>query len=219
MRWIVLIVDDHPLVGEAFELSIRAAYPHIDVGRVTSATEAEAYVRQHSARISLVLLDLMLPDATGFSALIRLQQLLPDKPIAIVSARADAQAVAMARAFGVAAYLSKSAPVESLVNAVGAILRGEALFPETEAPPPAARDFTRKIASLSAGQLRVLTALVDGRLNKQIAADMNITEGTVKQHLSAIFRKLEVSNRTQAILAIRPYLNDMDTGAGSQSSM
>ncbi len=117
----------------------------------------------------------------------------------------------MARAFGVSAYLSKSAPVATLVNAVGAILRGEAQFPETEAPAPAARDFTRKVASLSAGQLRVLTALVDGRLNKQIAADMNITEGTVKQHLSAIFRKLDVSNRSQAILAIRPYLNDMDT--------
>lgn len=220
MRWIVLIVDDHPLVGEAFELSIRAAYPHIDVGRVTSATEAEAYARQHGARIQLVLLDLMLPDATGFSALIRLQQLLPEKPIAIVSARADAHAVAMARAFGVSAYLSKSAPVATLVNAVGAILRGESLFPETEAPAPAARDFTRKVASLSAGQLRVLTALADGRLNKQIAADMNITEGTVKQHLSAIFRKLDVSNRTQAILAIRPYLNDMDDSApdGRQSS-
>lgn len=213
MRWIVLIVDDHPLVGEAFELSIRAAYPHIDVGRVTSAAEAEAYARQNGARIQLVLLDLMLPDATGFSALIRLQQLLPEKPIAIVSARADAHAVAMARAFGVSAYLSKSEPVEKLVNAVGAILRGQALFPETDAPAPAARDFTRKVASLSAGQLRVLTALADGRLNKQIAAEMNITEGTVKQHLSAIFRKLGVSNRTQAILAIRPYLNDMDTSA------
>ena len=75
----------------------------------------------------------MLPDATGFSALIRLQQLLPDKPIAIVSARADAHAVAMARAFGVAAYLSKAAPVSELVDAVGAILRGEAPFPATEA--------------------------------------------------------------------------------------
>ncbi len=134
MRWIVLIVDDHPLVGEAFELSIRAAYPHIDVGRVTSAADAASYVQVHGARIKLVLLDLMLPDATGFSALLRLQQMLPGRPIAIVSARADDHAVAMARTFGVAAYLSKSAPVAELVNAVGAILRGEALFPVDSKP-------------------------------------------------------------------------------------
>ena len=210
MRWIVLIVDDHPLVGEAFELSIRAAYPHMDVGRVCSAAEAETYVRANGARIQLVLLDLMLPDATGFSALIRLQQLLPEKPIAIVSARVDSHAVAMARTFGVAAYLSKSAPVSELVNAVGAILRGEQLFPADAKPPAAGDTIQKQVATLSAAQLRVLTALADGRLNKQIAADMNITEGTVKQHLSTIFRKLGVNNRSQAILAIRPFLNDMD---------
>lgn len=211
MRWIVLIVDDHPLVGEAFELSIRAAYPHIDVGRVGSASEAEAFARANASRIQLVLLDLMLPDVTGFSALIRLQQLLPGKPIAIVSARADSHAVALARTFGAAAYLSKSAPVAELVNAVGAILRGETLFPvDAPPPPPAAADFHKQVASLSAMQLKVLTALADGGLNKQIAHDLNITEGTVKQHLSTIFKKLGVNNRSQAILAIRPFLNDMD---------
>ena len=210
MRWIILIIDDHPLVGEAFELSIRAAYPHVDVGRVTTAAEAEEYVRVHGQRIQLVLLDLMLPDATGFSALIRLQHLLPNRPIAIVSGRTDAHAVAMARTFGVAAYLSKAAPVSELVNAVGAILRGEALFPaEATAPTPASADFTKRLATLSAAQLKILIALTDGRLNKQIAGEMDITEGTVKQHLSAIFKKLGVNNRTQAILAVRPFLNDM----------
>ena len=211
MRWIVLIVDDHPLVGEAFELSIRAAYPHIDVGRVTSAADAASYVKVHGERIKLVLLDLMLPDATGFSALLKLQQMLPGRPIALVSARSDDHTVAMARTFGVAAYLSKSAPVAELVNAVGAILRGEAVF--SAGAKPAARsssDFHQQVSSLSAAQLKVLTALADGRLNKQIAADMHIAEGTVKQHLSAIFKKLGVNNRSQAILAIRPFLNDMD---------
>lgn len=216
MRWIVLIVDDHPLVGEAFELSIGASYPHIDVGRVTSAADAEAYVKANGARIQLVLLDLMLPDATGFSALIRLQQLLPDRPIAIVSSRVDSHAVAMARTFGVAAYLSKAAPVSELVNAVGAIMRGERLFPEDAEPPaPSADALRRKIATLSATQLKVVTALAGGGLNKEIAADLNITEGTVKQHLSTAFRKLGVNNRAQAILAIRPFLNDInDINAG-----
>ena len=204
MRWIVLIVDDHPLVGQAFELSIRAAYPHLDVGRVTTASEAEAYVRLYGPRVKLVMLDLILPDAEGFSALLRLQQILPDAAIAIVSARADAHSVSMARAFGVQGYLSKAAPVETLVNGVGALLRGETLFPESVEPDVQAVDMHRRLSTLSAAQLRVMRAMVDGKLNKQIAAEMNLTEGTVKQHVSAILRKLEVHNRTQAILAANP---------------
>lgn len=207
MQWIVLIVDDHPLVGEAFELSIRAAYPHLDVGRVTTAAEAEAYAKANGSRIKLVLLDLMLPDVTGFSGLLTLQRLLPDRPIAIVSGRFDAQSVALAKTFGAAAYLNKGAPVSELVNAVGTILRGETVvLPGDPTPVPAAADFHRRIQTLSAAQMRVLNALADGRLNKQIAGDMNLTEGTVKQHMSAIFKKLGVINRSQAILASRPYL-------------
>jgi len=213
MRSIVMIVDDHPLVGEALEISIRAAYPDMDVGRVTSATEAEAYVKAKAAMIKLVMLDLVLPDATGFSALLRLQHLLPGRPIAIVSSRADAHSIALARTFGVAAYLSKSAPVSDLVNAVGGILRGEASFAEPARPANAEASFHDQVSSLSAAQMRILFALADGRLNKQIAAELGLTEGTVKQHLSAIFRKLGVNNRSQAILAVRPYLNDLDRRA------
>lgn len=206
MRWIVLIVDDHPLVGQAFELSIRLAYPHLDVGRVTTAADAEAFARLNGPRVKLVLLDLMMPDAEGFSALLRLQQILPDAAMAIVSARADRHSVSMARAFGVRGYLPKSEPVETLVNAVGAFLRGETLFPEEVEADPVAADAHRRMAALSAAQLRVMRALVDGKLNKQIAAEMNLTEGTVKQHVSAILRKLEVTNRSQAIIAAAPFL-------------
>lgn len=211
MRNLVLIVDDHPLVGEAFELSVGAAHPEIDVAWVTTAAAAEDFAQAHGSRIKLVLLDLMLPDAAGFSALVSLQQRLPGCPIAIVSARSDASTVALARTFGVAAYLSKAAPVSALVEAVGGLLRGEkGTFPETPSPAPAVQNFQSRIATLSPAQLRVLFAAADGRLNKQIAGDMNLTEGTVKQHMSAIFKRLGVGNRSQAILAIRPYLEPMD---------
>lgn len=207
MQGIVLIVDDHPLVGEAFEVSIRLAYPDMEVGRVTSAAQAEVFARARGADIRLVLLDLLLPDVQGFSGLLMLQQLLPDRPIAIVSGRFDSQSVTLAGTFGAAAYLNKGAPVSDLVEAVGLMLRGEqVVLPEAPEPAPAAADFHRRVRTLSGAQLRVLNALADGRLNKQIAGDMNLTEGTVKQHLSAIFRKLGVINRSQAILASRPYL-------------
>lgn len=213
MRWKILIVDDHPLVGELLEVAIRDSYAHLDVGRVTSATEAETYARRHGAEIKLVLLDLMLPDAEGFSALLRLQQLLPQAAISILSARTDAHSVSMARAFGVRGYLSKALPVEALVNAVGSLMRGETLFPETEPVDPKAAELHRKVVTLSPAQMRVLRALADGKLNKQIAADMDLTEGTVKQHLSAIFRKLGVNNRSQAILAAAPLLGKEGLGA------
>jgi DNA-binding NarL/FixJ family response regulator len=77
--------------------------------------------------------------------------------------------------------------------------------PET----PDVEPFRTRIASLSPAQLRVLLALADGRLNKQIAADMGLTEGTVKQHFSAIFRKLGVQNRSQALLLIQPYASKL----------
>lgn len=209
MRWIVLIVDDHPLVGQAFELSIRAAYPHLDVGRVTSAAEAEQYARLCGSRVKLVMLDLLLPDADGFSALLRLQQLLPDSAVAIVSSRADSHSISMARAFGVQGYLPKAAPVETLVNGVGALLRGEELFPADARADAAVIDFHKRVARLSAAQLRVLRALSDGKLNKEIAGEMNLTEGTVKQHVSAILKKLEVNNRSQAVLAAAPFMRKL----------
>lgn len=206
MRWTVLIVDDHPLVGQALELSIRASYPHLDVARVLSAKEAEACAKQLGGLVKLVMLDLLLPDATGFDALLRLQLLLPDADFAMVSARADAHSVAMARAFGVKAYLSKAAPVENLVNAVGDIMRGEECFPLETPADPVAVDFHRRVARLSTAQLRVLRALAEGKLNKEIAGDMNLTEGTVKQHVSAILKKLEVNNRSQAVLVSASFL-------------
>lgn len=206
MRWTVLIVDDHPLVGQALELSIRAAYVHLDVARVLSATEAEEFARVGGARVKLVMLDLMLPDATGFDALLRLQQRLPQAAFAMVSSRTDPHSVSMARAFGAKAYLSKTAPVEHVVNAVGAVLRGEEVFPEEFSADPIAVDFHRRVARLSAAQLRVLRGVADGKLNKEIAGDMDLTEGTVKQHVSAILKKLEVNNRSQAALAAAPFL-------------
>lgn len=219
LRWVVLIVDDHPLVAQAFELAIKASYPHLDVERAASAAEADAHVRVGGGRIRLVLLDLLLPDSKGFDTLLMLQQRLPDCPIAVVSSRFDAHSVAMARTLGAAAYLGKHEPVERLVNAVGDILRGERPFPQMEEAPATeeAKAMSRRLHTLSSAQLKVLGALADGRLNKQIAGDLNLTEGTVKQHLNAIYRKLGVYNRAQAILAARPFLTRTVRDDGRQA--
>lgn len=182
----------------------------MEVHLAPTAGDAEVFVREHGGRLKLILLDLLLPDASGFSAFLRLQQLAPDCPIAIVSARLTSHLVAMAASFGAAGYLSKTAPVDALVRDVGALLAGRRLFPADAGNPADVNSAQRRLMSLSPAQLRVLTAMADGRLNKQIGADLELTEGTVKQHMSAIFKKLGVNNRSQAIIAAQPFLQRID---------
>jgi DNA-binding NarL/FixJ family response regulator len=202
----LLIADDHPLVREGLALAARAAMPGLTIDSAGSIAEAEKLVGLHRG-YKLALLDLMLPDARGFSGFMRLQHLLGDVPILIISARQQPELIAAARALGAAGYLSKAQPLDALLGSLKRVLAGETVFPAGAkgAEAGAARD---RIAGLSGAQLRVLLALADGRLNKQIAGDLGVTEATVKAHMTAIFRKLGVNNRTQAILAMQPLLGE-----------
>ena len=204
----VLIADDHPLVREALAAAVRLSRREAVITDAASVAEAEEAARLRGP-FQLVVLDLVLPDAHGFSGLISLQRLEPRAKIVIISGRQDALAVATAYHLGAAAYLSKSTPMTEIGRTLDAVLKGERAFPLMNgAEASATADIRRKLDQLSAAQLRILLALADGRLNKQIAADMNLTEATVKAHLTAIFRKLGVSNRTQAILLAQPLLSD-----------
>lgn len=207
----VLIADDHPLSREGLSLAVRAALPGIMVDNVGSIGEAQRSIglRKHGYR--LVLLDFMLPDARGFSGLLQLQHLLGTTPIVIVSALDDSVLVEAARALGAAGFLSKRKPLDHLTTAIREITRGHIAFPGPQAAAGAVGSTRDRIASLSGAQLRVLLALADGSLNKQIAGGLDITEATVKAHLTAIFRKLGVNNRAQALLAVQPLLAEVDT--------
>lgn len=203
----LLIADDHPLLREGMVLALRHAVPGLTIDQAGSVGEAEALIAE-KRRYRLVLLDFVLPDARGFSGLMSLQHRLGTTPIAIVSARREAMLVDAARALGAAGFINKCEPLDRIVASVRAILAGERVFAEVEAPSPAAAAIRDRISALSPAQYRVLLALADGRLNKQIAADLGISEATVKAHLTAIFRTLQVSNRTQALLAMQPLLGD-----------
>jgi DNA-binding NarL/FixJ family response regulator len=207
----ILIADDHPLVRDALKLVIASKWPGVAIDEAGSVSEIEALVRG-GADYSLALLDLMLPDAHGFSGLIFLKKLLEKTPVVMVSSRHDTQTVATAHVLGASGFVPKSTPLLEMATAFEKAMAGETSFPvapPSEAPNSGTVDIAeagRRIAALSAAQLRILLALADGRLNKQIADDMGITEATVKAHMTAIFRKLGVNNRTQAILAARPLL-------------
>ena len=202
----ILVADDHPIVRDALVAAIRSNWPESPVDEADSVAQAEALARARRNYV-LCVLDLMLPDAQGFSGVLLLQKLAPEAKIVVLSAREDALAVSTAYVLEAAGYLTKSTPMAAIAASLKRVMAGERLFPEVvTALPEADRDMRRRLDSLSTAQMRILLALAGGRLNKQIAGDMGLTEATVKAHLTAIFRKLGVLNRTQAILAAQPLL-------------
>lgn len=207
----VLIADDHPLTREGLALAARAALNGASVDTAGSIDEALVALRERSP-YRLILLDFVLPDAHGFSGLMQLQHVAGTTPIAMISAREEPALVEAARALGAAGFLYKTRPLDTLVAALREIAAGGTAFPAIAAATHAgSAPLRERIASLSGAQLRVLIALADGRLNKQIAGDLDVSEATVKAHLTVIFRKLGVGNRAQALLAVQPLLGDLAT--------
>lgn len=205
----ILIADDHPLIGDALRLAIHARHPDIRVDVVSSVAAAEALCRDAKG-VRLVLLDYRLPDSDGFSGFFRLQYLLGEVPIAIISGYGDAQIVEAARVLGAQGFLPKTQPLDRLADIVDRMLMGERVFPPQTEGAHEIEAARAKLETLSAAQRRVLLALARGHLNKQIAQELDVSEATIKAHLTAIFRKLGVLNRTQAVLSIQPLLRTMD---------
>jgi len=204
----VLIADDQPVTREGLALATRAALPGIVIDNAGSIAEAEVAIRTRGD-YRLVLLDFILPDAHGFSGLLHLQYLLGNRPIALVTARRDPALMEAARALGAAGFLSKTTSIDALACAIRAIAEGETIFPDGLEDAPSAATVRDRISTLSGAQLKVLLALADGRHNKEIANDLEITEATVKAHLTVIFRKLGVNNRSQALLAMQPVFGEV----------
>lgn len=202
----ILVADDHPMCATALGMAAQAVDPAITRESVTTLAEAEELVRRTD--FDLVLLDLMLPDVQGFAGLALLRAVRPSVPIAIVSGREEPAIVAQARALGALGFIPKSSSIDQMIDAIRTLLSGERWIPEgTE---DAGRDDRRiglaeRMGTLSIAQLRVLRAIANGHQNKQIAYDLQLAEPTVKSHLSAIFRKLGVNNRTQAVLSLKAF--------------
>ncbi|NBC20488.1 MAG: response regulator [Alphaproteobacteria bacterium] len=199
----ILIVDDHPLFRDALETAIGRAAEQAVTRHCGTLEEALSRVCEHSP--DLLLLDLNLADASGFDGIVRLHALVPELAVAIVSASEGEEVYQRARTLGARAYLPKSLDIAALSQALSDILAGGDWFPEGAARAPDERDGdeAEKLASLTPAQRRVLDGLSAGLLNKQIAFEMGISEATVKAHMTAIFRKLGVNNRTQALLTLK----------------
>jgi len=199
-----LIVDDHPLVCSALEEMLVTAFEACEPLQAHSAAEALEKVRQIED-LDLVLLDLKLPDVDGFQGLIQLRKEAPKIPILVLSGLEDARLAELARSYGALGYITKKSSAAEIVAAVREVLSGNTAFGAGVAPcaPEDLQEFdqvSRVIGTLTPQQATVLRLLGEGLLNKQIAYELSISESTVKAHVSAILKKLEVSSRMQAVL-------------------
>ncbi|BCX68616.1 MULTISPECIES: response regulator transcription factor [Pseudomonas] len=213
----ILIADDHPLFREAIHNVISDGFAGSEVMETADLDSALALTRDHDD-LDLILLDLNMPGMHGLNGLINLRNEAPTIPVVIVSAEQDKQIVLQAITYGAVGFITKSSPRTQMTDAIQQILNGNVYLPpdiirtarssthrrnDTPSFPP------ELLQALTRKQLQVLERMTKGESNKQIAYSLEIAETTVKAHVSAILRKLNVHNRVQAILSA----GDIDFGA------
>jgi DNA-binding NarL/FixJ family response regulator len=194
-----LIADDHPLFRQALTMAASNVRP--DARLVECANLPSALNEAVAADdLLLILLDLKMPGAEGFSGVALLHAEKPGVPILVVSSANAALAARDAVRFGAVGFIGKDTDLDGIEAAIFDALAGKRIA----APVDAEIDLVaEKIATLTPTQLKVLLGVMRGRLNKQIAFDLGISEATVKAHMTAILKKLDVQNRTQAVLAAK----------------
>ncbi|WP_292051825.1 MULTISPECIES: response regulator transcription factor [unclassified Brevundimonas] len=194
----IVVADDHPLFREALVSAVRKARPDAGVVECSSFAEADAALGKEP--VDLLLLDLKLSDVEGMTGLNLVRANHPAVPVVVVSASEEPHTVRRALAVGASGFIPKSASLDTMVEAISQVLDGETWAPDVGEAEGEEADLQSRIASLTPSQLRILEGLKAGRLNKQIAYDLGVTEATIKAHLTSVFRKLGVQNRTQAVI-------------------
>lgn len=206
----ILIADDHPLFREAIANVISDGFPGSEVMETADLESALALTQTHDD-LDLILLDLNMPGMHGLNGLINLRNEAPTIPVVIVSAEQDKQIVLQAITYGAVGFITKSSPRAQMTEAIEQILNGNVYLPPdiiraqkscTRRSMNSAPGFPPELLqALTRKQLLVLERMTKGESNKQIAYTLEIAETTVKAHVSAILRKLNVHNRVQAILS------------------
>jgi len=200
----VVVADDHPMVRsavtEALKQVLGSSLQVIEAGSLAATQKS-----LKSGEIDLLLLDLDMPGMNGAVGLSVLRAEFPTVPILVISAIDDPVTVHQVIELGASGFQPKSAPLATIKLAITAVLDGQLWLPADMGAPPVDidADLATRVAQLTAGQRRVLDLLSEGKLNKEIAFELRVTEAAIKARLSQIFRKLGVRNRTQAVILAR----------------
>jgi two-component system, NarL family, nitrate/nitrite response regulator NarL len=202
----LLIIDDHPVLRDGLASLLRQAGPDTVVLEARDAPEGVGMAEQQ-ADLDLVILDLSMPGMPGFEALAELGRKRPDLPVIVLSSSEDPKDVRKALASGALGYVPKSASQHVLLSAIRLVLNGDLYIPplvlSPDAGAPQHAGDSGNPGALTARQIEVLTLISEGKPNKTIANQLALSEKTVKAHITAIFKALNVVNRTQAAAAAR----------------
>ena len=201
-NYTIIVADDHPLFRAALTQAIGTQIEDADV---LEAEHLQHLERQMSNEIDLVMLDLHMPGANGFSGLIYLRTHYPSVPVVVVSGNEQASVIHRAMHFGAVGFIPKSSSMVDIIDAVGVVLNGGQWVPADLPVADLQMDaqdsqFADQLSSLTPQQFKVMVMLTEGLLNKQIAYELSVSEATVKAHVTAILRKLGVYSRTQAVI-------------------
>jgi DNA-binding NarL/FixJ family response regulator len=199
-----IIADDHPLFRGALRAAIHGAFDGADILEAGSI-EALVAELERVPEMDLILLDLAMPGVRGYSGLLLLRAQYPGIPVIVVSAHEETSVVRRCMEFGASGFIPKTTDVDTMRKAIRLVLDGGTWTPSDlnleTVPDDETSALVRRLATLTPQQVRVLMMLSGGLLNKQIAYELNVSEATVKAHVSAILQKLGVDSRTQAVIA------------------
>jgi DNA-binding NarL/FixJ family response regulator len=200
------IADDHPLFRRALLEVINQQFPQATISE-SSALDSTLKALDDNTEIDLLLLDLNMPGSQDLFGLITVREKHPSVPVVVVSGSDDRTTINRAMGYGASGYIPKSLSAEALHTAIKTVADGEQWLPPHIAGQLSPitieeKSLAAKISTLTPQQYRVLCYLREGKLNKQIGFEIGVTEATVKAHITAIFRKLGVSNRTQAVVEL-----------------
>ena len=201
----VVIADDHPIFRQAIRQALQKACSD-SVCEIVEAQDFDALdtLLSKDSDHDLVLLDLFMPGVEGFSGLLYLGKAYPDLPVVMISANEDPTVMQRAINYGASGYIPKSSSVAQIVDAISSVLQGDVWVPEqadtAAGISTAEAEAVERLQQLTPQQFRVLNMVCRGLANKNIADQLELAEATVKVHVTAIMRKLGVSNRTQAVL-------------------
>ena len=201
---LVLLVDDHALFRSGMRMLLSDLDESVDFVEAASVEEIGADLRP-----DLVLLDLNLRGVSGAGAFARVRELLPEATVVALSGEEDPVLIRGVIEDGAAGFIPKASTPGVMIGALRLVLAGGVYLPPAVlgAPSPSTARAGREpdrgdaLSALTPRQLDALLLAVRGKSNKRIARELDLSEGTVKQHLSAAFRVLGVSNRTEAVYA------------------
>ena len=198
----ILIADDHPVVREGLFAMLSREADFEVVGEAKDGVEAVNKTKELSPDV--VLMDLRMPEMDGVEAMRQIKSVMPDVKFIILTTYSDDEYIFSGIAAGARAYLLKDAPRDDLFKAIRAVYRGESLIQPVVASKLLDRfsELSRRTPSgeeLSGRELEILCLMAKGAANKEISAQLGIAQSTVKTHISNIFQKLGVNDRTEAV--------------------